>query len=255
MGDFGNIKAIQDSVDFFIGSDDGYPVLVPSSSVTRTSVSGAGSFQGAYTWALRPSAATLGAGVSIFITDYPAGIGSRWISDGTRWRPVGRITVLSKTTLTSGAIQIADQIIGQLGPIPAGMLAGQIFVLRFEFGRNNNTDAYGTALSIRLGTAGTVADATMAVINISSLFPAASGFLSSGYENWSRATSATAVARIGAANGGASLILAGSGAALQTPVTVPDMTTSALYISVSTTMATATTTTPQTGYMALEIIG
>jgi hypothetical protein len=67
--------------------------IVQLSTDGTSLVSGDGtviSFTGpSYTWALVP-AASLMAGVTVRLTDVgPVGAGSLWISDGTRWRPLG----------------------------------------------------------------------------------------------------------------------------------------------------------------------
>ena len=211
-------------------------------------------YQGA--WSGRPTASAV-PGAVIAITGLPAaGKYTYWYSDGTRWVAMGPQMVGQKTGITSGAVQTGDQIIGQLGPFPAGLFdVGTEFKVRFSLGRNDTANAYGSATNIRMGTAGTVADASIASVNLASIFVAGSGNLSFGIENESRVATATSIQKLGTANATSSFAgVNGSGAALNTAATVSSTTANALYVSISTTMAAATTTTPQTGYMDLWVM-
>jgi hypothetical protein len=166
--------------------------------------------------------------------------------------------VAEKTAITDGAIQTADQVIGSLS-IPAGALkVGDCFRALVTFGRDNNTDAYGTLQSLRMGTAGTVSDSLAGQFNLSSLLPAASGGLSLGNESWWRVVSIgtnSVVENLGVGNGAASWTGASpSGAAVgnQRTLTGYNLTTQAGFFTFTTTMATAVSTRPRTGYMRLE---
>lgn len=209
-------------------------------------------------WASRPAASSLTAGSMILVTTPIAAGGqtiSWWYSDGTNYKPLHPVIIARKTGITSGAVQVADQVIGQLGTIPAGVLSDNIFVCRFAIGRNNNTDAFGASTNLRIGTAGTVADAAVAAANLSALMPAAGGGLSMGEETWAKMTSATTSIRLGTSSLASSFNHATtSSTPLQQAVAIPDVTSNALFFSITTTMTAATTTTPQTGYMELVVM-
>lgn len=165
--------------------------------------------------------------------------------------------IAEKTAITDGAITIADQVIGSLS-IPAGSLnVGDSFRVLITFGRDVFTDAYGTAQTMRMGTAGTVADTAAANANLSSLMPAGS-ILSSGLERWFRVVSIgtnSVIELLGVGNASASWTGATSGAAVGTQATLTgyNLTTQAGFFTFTTTMATAVASKPRTGYMRLEI--
>jgi hypothetical protein len=205
------------------------------------------------TWAARPTTG-LWVGLQAMFTDIGIGPGVLMWWTGSAWKPFSPQTIAVKSNITSGSIQTGDQVVGQLGPMPAGLLVGQVFVLRCTIGRNNNTDAFGSATTLRLGTTGTVADTPIGSQNISSTFPAGSGALSSGFENWSQVVTSTSVVKLGTANAGPSFTAVGSGAAIGSSAAVSNLSISPSYLSVTTTMGAATTTTPQTGYMELVLM-
>jgi hypothetical protein len=166
-------------------------------------------------------------------------------------------TISEKTAITDGAIQTADQVIGSLS-IPAGSLrVGDCFRALVTFGRDNNTDAYGTT-NFRLGIAGSVADSAAGSFNISGSFPAASGGLSVGAEKWWRVVSIgtdSVIELLGTGNGqgswNTSIVSAGA-IGVQNTLTGYNLATQAGFFTVTTTMATAVSTRPRTGYMRLE---
>jgi hypothetical protein len=214
-----------------------------------------------YSWANRPTASAVPIGTEIIVNDIPAGGRSRWYSDGTNWRVFAPVVLAKKTntniTQASGTTiaQVADQIIGVVGPVPAGVLyAGATFMLRASVGRDVNTDAYGTSMTLRMGTTGGFGDNTISSANLSSTFPAAAGSLSTGYETGQLMLTTTSCAKIGTANAGPSWALLGSSAAISAASPVVDITTNAWYISISTTMATAVIGRPLTGYIDLVLL-
>jgi hypothetical protein len=166
-------------------------------------------------------------------------------------------TISEKTAITDGAIQTADQVIGSLS-IPAGSLrVDDCFRVLTSFGRDNNTDAYGTTTTFRMGVLGTVADSVATQSNQSANFPAASGALSSGIERWFRVVSIgtnSVIEVLGVANGTSSWANQTSGNAVATQATLTgyNLTTQAGFFTLTTTMLAATTTRPRTGYMRLE---
>ena len=222
----------------------------PAGSLTAPQVFATQALVTPVLWANRP-AASANSGLVIYVSDY--GItGALLRSDGTYWKPLAPTTLARKTGLTTGLQQTGDQVTGQVGPIAAGVLyPGAVFSIHVAMGRDNNTDAYGSSQQFRAGTAGTIADTVFTGSNFSSVFPAGSGSLGVGIDNWSMMLSATSCARCGTPSASQSWQAGGSGAAVSTAVAIPDVTANALYFSLSTTMAAQTATKPQTGYMDL----
>lgn len=199
------------------------------------------------TWAARPSTGlTIGDGA--YFTDFPDQQ-QAWSWGGTRWVPQTYTTIYENLGIITGVQQVADQLLLAI-PIPAGLLTGCKFALDVTFGRDSTTDAFGTSTAIRLGTTGTIADAALATANLSSNFGGTNR--SCGLTNWSYASSATAVQKLGTANAGGSYDGATSGAALYTQVTVPNLDSNATFLSITTTMAGATTK-PQLGHVRLTL--
>lgn len=61
-----------------------------------------------YTWATRPAAAD-NPGVTIRITDVGGSAGSRWISDGTYWKPEsGRVILAQSATAVTVPVQVTE---------------------------------------------------------------------------------------------------------------------------------------------------
>lgn len=100
-----------------------------------------------YTWATKP-AATIGTGVTIFVTD--VGInGSIWISNGTTWKPASPVILhrLLNTTTTSNGT--AEELIALSSLIPAGVLAiGQTLTCNFLLTKSATTESTSNALKI-----------------------------------------------------------------------------------------------------------
>lgn len=169
--------------------------------------------------------------------------------------------ISQKTDITNGAIQTAEQVIGRL-PIPAGALGvvGTVFRALVTLGRNDAVDAYGSNTNYRFGRNGVVGDIAAGGQNISSLFPAASGGVSTGAEAWWRVVSVGAnsvIEKLGIGNGGSSWTTGTTSAAAvaaQYTLTGYNLATQPGFMSFTTDMATATTTFPRTGFMRLEIM-
>jgi hypothetical protein len=182
----------------------------------------------------------------VFVTNYPANKGSTWrysaaIGD---WFPVSPCRVFERTTtaLADGLVQAAAQVI-VTAAMEAGLLANKLVRILSTPARNGTTDAM-TPL-VKLGAAGSTADATIATLT------ALSGTNRSlGAETWFRMASATSCVRLG---GPVSNSFAGSGTSLvANAATVVDTVAEACAITWGCTMAGATDT-PQFGYLAVEI--
>lgn len=164
-----------------------------------------------------------------------------------------------KLTVTTGLTQTADQVIGSIA-IPAGSLqAGDVFRLMATVGRDVNTDAFGSATTIRMGTAGTTADSSVGAVNLSTLFAGAGANLSAGLERWLRVVSVGAnsvIELLGAADANPSWSAAGSSAAVgaQATLTGYNLATQSGFLTITTTMGAAVGSKPRTGYMRLEVL-
>lgn len=107
-------------------------------------------FLGTYTWATRPSAATAGAGAEIRVSDVGPQY-NRFVSDGTYWRPVGMVPLLTQLTeVTKTDADTATQTVFSY-TVPAGLLTpGCALFGRFEFSANAVV-AVAKNLAITLG--------------------------------------------------------------------------------------------------------
>jgi uncharacterized membrane protein len=200
-------------------------------------------------WANRPTTG-LAAGDVAYFTDIGKGLSPwAWSAALSRWVPTAPIKAFENTALITGLQQTAEQILLQW-TIPPGLLTGLVWSMGISWGRDNATDAFGT-INFRYGTAGTVADLSIATANLSSIITGTTR--SSGASTWQRSASATTVEKVGTANLGTSFASAGSGATLATPSTVSNQDSNTLIVSLTTTMSAATATKPQIGYSFLEI--
>lgn len=202
---------------------------------------------GAGTFAQMKALAGVPDGSTYLVNNYGRG-GSVWrysvaLAD---WFPIAPVKVYENTALISGALTVADQLLLAI-PCEAGLLANKVFRLIFSLGRDGTTDATGTT-TIRLGTAGTVADASIAAAG--SLI---SGTVRSvGLEAWQRMASATSAEKLGGGPMAAFAAAGGSGSVLSAATVVPSVASQAVFLSITTTMA-GTTNKPQLQYAALEI--
>lgn len=204
------------------------------------------SFAGQGTFAQMKALTGMANGVHYMVTNYGRG-GSLWrySSTLTDWFPVAPTKVYENTATINGVAQLADQLLVAI-PIEAKLLANKVFRILVSFGKTGAVDASGT-FSLRMGTAGTTADTSVAT-GATNL---AAANRSAGMELWLRMASATSVNKLG----GQALSpwnAAGSGALLSAATTIADVTTQSTFITLTTTMA-GTTDTPQLGYVAVEI--
>jgi hypothetical protein len=177
-------------------------------------------------------------------------VGNEWVYDGTQWRPRGNQRIVAHTSIITGALQTAEQVIKTI-TLPVGILYLQRFRIDFAFGKTGTTDAANLA-SLRLGTAGTTADAQI-VASAASILVA--GKRSIGVSINFESVSTTSLQRRGTAgqldNG--SFIASSTATALQAATAVSNMLTSALKLSVTMGMATAATDSPQAGEIFVTI--
>ena len=207
---------------------------------------------GAYTglWVNRPSSPALYD--QIFVTDIGPNGASLWWN-GTRWKVLFPTVIAENATILTGVAQLADQYLGGLGPIPAGLIqAGDVLSYHVGLGKNGATDAYGTVLSLRLGAGGVIADSAIVTANYSGVMVASAR--SAGVEKWFRFDSVTTTRGLGPNNANSSWNgLSITGAAPEATATVINVNTTPWYIGVSTTMGGATNA-PQLTYQRLTLL-
>lgn len=185
-----------------------------------------------------------GDGATYFVTNYPASKGSMWrySSALADWFPTVPTKIYEGTALVSGVAQTAAQILLAVA-IEANLLKGKVFRVLYTSAKSGTTDTMSP--QVRMGAAGTTADATVAAVTAMG-----ASSRSQGNESWFRMASATSTERLGG-SGNASFAGASTSAVANAPTTVGDVT-AANYVSIACTMS-GTTDTPQVGYVAIEL--
>jgi hypothetical protein len=189
-----------------------------------------------------PSAAS-NSGSLAFASDLGAG-GSLVRSDGTRWRPINGRTLLKLSSLGS-AIGSTETIVMQT-QLPAGVLvAGDVLSITFAATKSGTTD--GANWSVRMGTAGTTADAAQSTANAALM---AAAQVNGNAQVEFLIASATTTQRLGA-QAGPGYFGANSANATQAAQAVSNISNS-LYVSLTLVSTGATnTTTLQAGRIEL----
>lgn len=195
----------------------------------QASVSGYGRTSGA--WGSRPASAA--AGDEYLATDLgTAGVLFRWSASLSMWRLANDCLLYVRDTAVAGTTGGGVQVLAQVN-IPAGLLTA---VGRWSFqhvlGKSGTTDAC-TNVSIRLGVAGASPDALI----VSLANPMAAANRSFASETLLRRITNTSVAGAGNGTQLTSFSGGGSGGIVGAAVGVPDMSTTALIMSLSVTMA------------------
>ena len=209
----------------------------------QSSVSGYRRTRGA--WDSRPASAA--AGDEYLATDLgTAGVLFRWSASLSMWRLANDCLLYARDADVVGRPGGGEQVLAQVN-IPAGLLPA---VGRWSFqhvlGKSGATDACTNA-SIRLGVAGASPDALI----VSPATPMTAANRSFASETMLRRITDTSVA--GAGNGTRLTSFSGGGSAgiIGSAVSVPDMSTTALIMSLSVTMA-GTTDTPTSHLVYLQ---
>lgn len=101
------------------------------------------------TWANRP-AATIGAGVTIFVTDVGVD-GSIWISNGTVWKPTSIINLHRLVTPVTGGNGTAEEALIVSNVIPAAVLSiGRVLQVKFLLSKSGTVES--TTHVTKIGT-------------------------------------------------------------------------------------------------------
>lgn len=189
-----------------------------------------------YTWATRPAAAGR-TGAQIRISDVgggnpTTGEGTVFVSDGKRWKPLNKETLLDAidTANAGTAVATEQQLNPNHAPLPAGLLGDfDRLMVQLSVSKNGATD--GVTLRLRFGPLGTVADPVIATIAV------AAANQSYGTVMTFKRLSATTLEQEG--NGDPSASFNGpSTLAAPSAVVVSSMDVNTMYMSVTAQMGT-----------------
>lgn len=76
-----------------------------------------------YTWANKPVASSANRNMEIFVSDIPVGIGSRFVSNGSMWVPIGGEVVLGQSGVAGADVTgTTSSVTSDLLTIPGGLL-------------------------------------------------------------------------------------------------------------------------------------
>lgn len=184
-----------------------------------------------YTWANKPAAANFQGRIRVL------GVGidgsSVWYSNGVAWVPNQPIVLYRQLTPVTSGTGTAEEVLGVTGAIPAGVLAAGR-QLRIEFGENKSGAAETVTNTLKLGTN---ADGKTGATSISSTLSLSTTNRMLSCFAVNNVLSATTIQQmqIGGSTQayGASTSMTGA-----TPRTVPDLTTNAIYLSLTCTKTT-----------------
>jgi hypothetical protein len=184
----------------------------------------------------------------IRITDVGPTGGTQFRWDGTIWRLTAPMDIVWDITVSvSGTTGVSEQILKQ-ATIPSGLLqAGRTLEIYSLFIKSGTTDSSTTR--VRLGTAGTTADAQI--------------FSNQSFPNTGRSITAastyvlpstTQIRVASAQNAGAAAPWANASTATASPVntTIPDISSNALIVSCTQTMS-GSTDTPQVAELFVRL--
>lgn len=175
------------------------------------------------TYANLPPAATV-PNAQARVTDVGGSPGSIWTSSGTRWYPLnGRTTLYAKDTRATTQ-STTEVVLGQY-LIPANVIqVGDRVRVICTYSKSGTVET--ETVKFRLGTAGTIADAT-----IQSNTALATTQDSMGLLLDFKLMSATSIQKLG--NGGTSGYAGSSSGAYPAPVTISSASANALYLSLT----------------------
>ena len=198
--------------------------------IKRTSVSGDGNSALAFTWAARPLAG-IAAGLAGRVTDVGLSPGAPVVWDGAKWVLSSPIELLAASS-GDGASSTAEQILRQI-TVPAGLLrACRSLTVQAMLGKTGTT---GTLTPrVRIGAAGTLADATNPVAT-----SVAATNLTASFQFGYFVENATTLRRMGSYGGSAFLWGNPSSSAYPEELIVADVDTNALIFSASMQAASA----------------
>lgn len=192
------------------------------------------------TWAARPSAANNSS--ILRVTDVGGGTvgtggGSVFYSNGTRWKPVNGGAILD--AVDTANISVANTVEQQLNPnhavIPAALI-GDYDRLRLKLTLSKSAGVDSSTIRLRYGPLGTIADPVITTITV-----LAGANLSYGAQIDFKRASATTLQKLGNADPNTDFNGAVA-SALPAPVTVSNMDSNAMYLTISSQMTAGTET-------------
>lgn len=167
------------------------------------------------------------AGCEYRVTDMgPSGFGSIWASNGTRWAPITGATILAALGNQVTGVTNSETILFQT-LIPAGAWQTND-TLRFYLTPTKSGTTDSASVAIRIGTAGTTADA--GTVNNVALGAAS---LSGGFIYDLKLTSATTVVKTGGGSNAATSYAGATSSAAFAPITISSAASNALYVTVT----------------------
>jgi hypothetical protein len=173
-----------------------------------------------YTWAGLPAASAY-IGVAV-VSDI--GGGSYWASNGSTWYPLGNRITLYDMPASNAQLCGTEKIMAQLS-IPAGLLKNRD-KLRVTYTYTKSSTVETATHNFRLGTAGTVADTGIAATTA----PGGTSVVVGNIIEFQRASATTLQRLGGSVTGGYN---GPSTTALPAPVTVANMDTNPLFLSLT----------------------
>jgi hypothetical protein len=171
-------------------------------------------------------------------TDVGEAPGALLVCNGTRWKPLnGRVRLKTLGAAVTGLTN--TEAISLQASLPSGLMAANDQIEIWTTGTKSGSTDTGS-ISIRMGTAGTTADAQI----LTQLIMSATG-LTYGAPLVFKFTTTTAAQRVGTAtqiSTSAGAYAGGATTAFPASVAISDITANALFISVALTSAGATNT-------------
>ena len=193
-----------------------------------------GLIYGPTTLALLP-AASLMSGYMAKVSDIGGTTGTLFISDGVRWKPVNGVTTLYSSDSASSAMSGIAETVQCSFLIPRGLLkVGDRLVCKISQSKSSTAETVTTR--VRMGTAGTTADAQICALALMSTTN-----ISLGWTLDLRVNSLTTVKKLGASS--VNLPWGVATGVTPAPVTVPDLSANDVYLTFTSFMSSTVETT------------
>lgn len=218
--------------------------------ITSGGGGGGGTTIGSSTWAARGSGSA--ARELKVITDLgpPGGVLMMWDATNSYWRLMGATDLYEYLTLTAGSAGLSgtEQIVKQI-TLDAGILrCARTAIVRLEAAKDGTTDA-ATSVKLRIGAApGAITDAQL--MTSSNLSATSRVYLA---ECWVTPINATTLRLKSVTNGTRGWPDTGVTTAFPVDITVPNLDTNPLVLSLTVTMA-GNTNVPQGAHMLVHMI-
>lgn len=241
VGRIATVGTPGDTAAYHISQGNGWEALVAGSvnPVTGGISLGIGEtpyglIYGPTTLALLP-AASLMSGYMAKVSDIGGTTGTLFISDGVRWKPVNGVTTLYSSDSASSAMSGITETVQRSFLIPRGLLkVGDRLVCKISQSKSSTAETVTTR--VRMGTAGTTADAQICALALMSTTN-----ISLGWMLDLRVNSLTTVKKLGASS--VNLPWGVGTGVTPAPVTVPDLSANDVYLTFTSFMSSTVETT------------